>query len=341
MAIEFPCACGQPLQAQDEHAGQLTRCPKCGREATIPAIRTAPAAQPPPRPQAVTERRRPDVSPVEEDDDRDRPRPRRSQSSGKGRRVSVWVVLAILGGVALLCCLPAVGIIPAVQKVRQAATRIQSQNNLAQLAIAMHNYNDEYGQLPPAVVYDRDGKPLYSWRVLLLPYLEEGSLYRLFHLDEPWDSPNNKPLLAMMPKAYLQPGTAPQEPYATYYQVFDGPGAAFDSDKRNGLIPFGQPGLGLQQGKNRSRIPATFQDGTSNTILIVEAGDPVPWTKPADLHWDPNGTLPKLGGMFDGYFNVARADASTRFLTKGLSESTLRAAITASGNDVLGPDWQP
>jgi hypothetical protein len=342
MAIEFPCECGQPLQAQDEHAGRLTRCPKCGREVTIPAIRAAPAAAPPPRPQAVSPRPRRDVGHLEDDDDdRERRRRRRPQSSGTGSGGTVLVVLGIVGAVLLLCLVGGgLLLFPAVQKVRQAAARAESHNNLKQMALAMLNYNDQYGQLPPAVVYDRDGKPLYSWRVLLLPYLEQNNLYNQFHLDEPWDSPNNKPLLAMMPKVYLQPGAAPREPYATYYQVFDGPGAAFDSDKRNGLIPFGQPGLGLQQGKNRSRIPATFQDGTANTILIVEAGDPVPWTQPADLRWDPNGPLPKLGGMFNGDFNAALADSSTRFLSpKITSERTLRAAVTASGGEILGSDW--
>jgi hypothetical protein len=338
MAIEFPCACGQVLQARDEHAGQLTRCPQCGRETTIPAIAPAPAAPPPPRPEAVTARPRPDTRRLEEPDE-ELDRRRRRPPAGKGGGVSAWLVVGILAGVGLFCCLPVLGLFPAVYKVREAATRIRSANNLKMMGLAMHNYNDMYQQLPPAVVYDKDGRPLYSWRVLLLPLIEEDALYHQFHLDEPWDSPHNKSLLAMMPKTYQRPGTPPQEPYATYYQALDGPGAAFDSDKSNGLIPFGPPGLGLQQSKKISRIPASFRDGTSNTILIAEAADPVPWTRPVDLHFDPNGPLPKLGGIFYGDCNVLLADGSTRFLLKGLSERTLRAAITASGDDELGPDW--
>jgi hypothetical protein len=138
---------------------------------------------------------------------------------------------------------------------------------------------------------------------------------------------------------YLPPGTPPQAPFVTYYQVFDGPGAAFDSDPRNGLVPFGDPKLGLQQSKKVSRLPATFADGAGTTILIAEGGSPVEWSKPGDLRWDPNGPLPKLGGPFNGNPNVALADASTRVLSKGLSERTVRAAITASGGDALGPDW--
>jgi hypothetical protein len=275
-------------------------------------------------------------------------------SGGRVRGTGLAVgglITGLLGSLLLL------GLIPGVARVKQAQARIVSTNNLKQLALGMHNFNDTNGQLPPAVVYDRDGKPLYSWRVLLLPYVEEDALYREFHLDEPWDSPHNKALLPRMPKVYARPGEwPPKEPYATYYQVFDGTGAAFDSDKSKGLkpfnpggvAPFGMPGPGgfgppagpsLMQGANVSRIPATFQDGTSNTIMIAEAGDPVPWSAPGDLHFDPNGPLPKLGGLFNGEFNVAMGDASVRYITKKTSERTLRAAITASGGEVLGSDW--
>jgi hypothetical protein len=262
----------------------------------------------------------------------------------------------ILGVVGLVFLLPALLLVPAVQKVREAATRIKSQNNLKQIAIGMEAFHDSYNEFPPAVVYDRDGKPLYSWRVLLLPYVEENQLYSEFHLDEPWDSPHNKALLPRMPRVYARPGSPPQEPYATYYQVFDGPGAIFDSDKSKGLRPFFPAGLGpfggagpgeaprpaappLMQSSSTRRL-VDITDGTSNTILIVEAGDPVPWTKPADLRWDPNGPLPKLGGLFYGNYNVAMADGSVRFINpKSASEQTIRAAITARGGEILGRDW--
>jgi prepilin-type processing-associated H-X9-DG protein len=358
MTLEFRCECGQSLQAEDQYAGRMTRCPKCERQVAIPGIQPAPAPQPPPRPGPVTRRPRPDTRPPDEDDEDEEERRERRRSSGGSRAWIVVLVVAIVGGVGVLCLIPAILIglmIPAVQKVREAAARIQDANNLKQLSLAVVAYSDDHGnQLPPAVVYDKDGQPLYSWRVLILPYLgpEEQQLYQQFHLDEPWDSPHNKPLLARMPQVFAEPGKPPAEPYATRYQVFDGPGAVFNSDKRGGLVPFDPtargpfgppPGqaskLGLQQAGTITRFPAGITDGTSNTILIVEAGDPVPWSKPADLHWDPNGPLPKLGGTRLGGFNAAMADGSVRFVQKSTSERTIRAAITANGGEVLGPDW--
>jgi prepilin-type processing-associated H-X9-DG protein len=197
--------------------------------------------------------------------------------------------------------------------------------------------------VPPAVVYDGDGKPLYSWRVLILPYIEEDQLYNDFHLDEPWDSPHNKALLPRMPKVYAVPGEwPPKEPYATHYQVFDGPGAAFNSDKKNGLQPFNlvPPGPGGRQvmaSNNIIRYPNSFQDGTSNTFLVVEASDPVPWSQPADLPWDPNGPLPRLGGSLPGGFNATFADGSVRFLSKTTDDATIRAGVTIAGGEPFSP----
>jgi hypothetical protein len=200
--------------------------------------------------------------------------------------------------------------------------RIWSLNNLKGLSLAMQNYQDEKGSLPPAAVLGKDGQPLLSWRVLLLPYAEEEALYREFRLDEPWDSPHNLRLLARMPKVYSTPHPPAKGPaYTTSYKVFVGKGAAFERG-------------------HRLKLPDDFPDGTSNTILVIEAGDPVPWTKPDDLPFDPDVPLLPLAGPFPFYLNVVMADASCRSLDpKTLTESTLRAAVTRNGGDELGPDW--
>jgi len=204
-----------------------------------------------------------------------------------------------------------------VHQVRQSANRAQSANNLKQIALAMHNYHDTYGHFPPQAIYSTEGKPLLSWRVLLLPYLEQDALYKQFKLDEAWDGPHNVKLLAQMPKLFADADVNTTEP-VTVYQAFVGPGAFFEGTK------------GLQ-------MPAEFPDGTSNTLLIVQAGKPVPWTKPEDLPYDPNKPLPKLGGHTPGGFNAAFCDGSVRFLRPKIQEPVLRALITRNGGETIDP----
>jgi len=184
----------------------------------------------------------------------------------------------------------------------------------------MHNYADEHGRFPPAVVYGKKGQTLLSWRVLVLPYIEQEALYKQFHLDEPWDSPHNLALLDKMPETYAAPGHKRDRipPYHTICHVFIGKGAAFDG----------------REGRHWS----DFTHGTSNTLLIVEAGPPVPWTKPEDLVYDPNGPLPELRGVFRDGFRCCAADGSAHWVPYSTSEKGLRAIITGDVEHA-GPDW--
>jgi prepilin-type processing-associated H-X9-DG protein len=204
-------------------------------------------------------------------------------------------------------------------KMREAARRTQSQNNLKQLALALHNYSDTYGgTLPPHAIYNADGKALLSWRVQVLPFLAQDELYKEFKLDEPWDSKHNKKLLARMPATFKAPTEGKAEPPGqTHYLALVGKGAAFE-------------------GKKGLRFPADFTDGTSNTIWIVEAPRGVPWTKPDDLSYDPAKAPPRMGGLFPQGFNAAFADGSVRFLSSKLKEKTLHAYITRNGGEVIG-----
>ena len=215
--------------------------------------------------------------------------------------------------------------LPAIAAARTQASKVRSQNNLKELSLSMHNYANVHRFLPPHALYSKDGRPLLSWRVALLPYLEQDLLYKKFKLDEPWDSPNNKALLKYMPPSYIPPEERPStEPYHTYYQVFVG---------TNGPVgPVFEPSP-----KYRVALSGGIPDGTSGTFLIVEAGTAVPWTKPEDIVYDPAKPLPKLGGLYQDGFTAVFADSSARFLTRDLDEETIRACITRNGGEPV--EW--
>jgi hypothetical protein len=200
---------------------------------------------------------------------------------------------------------------------RGQASRVSSANNLKQMALAMHNIASANGDtFPPAAIADKDGKPLLSWRVAILPYVEQDQLYQKFHLDEPWDSDHNKKLIENMPKIFDLPAEdrkAPEKENTTHYRVFHGKGAAFEGTK----------GIKL----------ADITDGTSNTILIVEAEDAVPWTKPEELPFDAKKDLPKLGLKGAEKFNAVFADGAIHVLSKKIDKDTLKALITRNGGE--------
>jgi hypothetical protein len=230
---------------------------------------------------------------------------------------------------ALVCCTGDATAGKGDEKTTEARNRAASQNNLKQLMLGTIEYADaNKTRLPPPAVLDAKGKPLLSWRVLILPYLGEKALYEKFKLDEPWDSPHNKELLKEMPKVFAPPGIKTKEPYTTFYKAIVGPGAAWEINYQPG-VPFNARLL---------RYPAEFRDGTSNTIGLVEGVKAVPWTKPEDVTYDPKGALPKLGGQFKDGSYAAFMDGSVRLLSRRLSEATLRAIITRTAGDLPGND---
>ena len=202
-----------------------------------------------------------------------------------------------------------------VDRVTVAKNRMESALNMRQLMLGMHNYHVDKNHLPAHALYDASGKtPLLSWRVMILPYLDQAKLYKKFKLDEPWDSEHNKALLKEMPKIFEMPGVKQKEGM-TYYQVFTMPAKvpAGKTDKFRPVFSLAPTKLTLGQ--------LTVQDGTSNTICIVEAGEPVEWTKPADLLWEhDDAPLPKLGIRPGDDFNAAFGDASVRQIKKKIDD---------------------
>jgi len=219
------------------------------------------------------------------------------------------VFVALLTGLALY-------FLPARQRTYTPTPRIEASNNLKMIGLAMLNYADLYKTLPPPAIYSKDRKPLLSWRVLILPFIEEQNLHAKFHLDEPWDSSHNLALLKHMPPIYEHPrDKAANAKNLTCFRIFVGPGTAFEGPK--GIAPH------------------DFPDGAGSTLLVVEAAEGVPWTKPADFAYAPEGELPKLGGRLKDHFHVLMADASVQFVPQTVTEDRLRAAITRNGGEQL------
>jgi hypothetical protein len=239
------------------------------------------------------------------------------------RRLWLKVLVWGLGIIPLSCVLIYLPCIE-LEKVRGSTARGSVVNNLKGITLSFHNYYGVYDHLPPPAITDKDGRPLLSWRVAMLPFIEQDNLYKQFRQDEPWDGPHNYALLAKMPKTYMTDWSGRDPPNTTHFQVFVGPGTAFERE-----------GLTFKD----------FADGTGNTIALVDAANPVPWTKPDDLVYDPNGPLPQftihnLQYQFLCYsagkkpcYLVGMMDASVRFIRADMPESTIRAMITRNGGE--------
>ena len=101
--------------------------------------------------------------------------------------------------ILLALCVLAGLLMPSVQQVRESSLRMACLNNMRQMILAIHNYESANGVLPLACVTDKDGNPMHSWRVLILPFVDENALYAMYDFDEPWDGPNNSKLAAQCP----------------------------------------------------------------------------------------------------------------------------------------------
>ncbi|MBN1591589.1 MAG: DUF1559 domain-containing protein [Pirellulales bacterium] len=211
---------------------------------------------------------------------------------------------------------------PPIEKARDNAQRVQSMNNLKMIGLAMHNWHDAHKTFPAAASYDKDGRPLLSWRVHILPYvMDDPRLYGEFHLDEPWDSPHNKKLIARMPTVYRSPASKLSDKGRTNYVVATGEGTVFS----------GKKGTSIRD----------ITDGTSATIMVVEADDthaPV-WTKPEDLPFDPTQPRRGLGGLRDDKcFMATFCDGSVHALSPDIAPEVLRRLFLKADGEVVNYD---
>jgi len=210
--------------------------------------------------------------------------------------------------------------IPAVSASGEAARRMQCTNNIKQIMLAIHNYHDANRGLPPYMTADTASKPLHSWRVLLLPYIEQSALYKQIRLDEPWDSEHNKQFHDKMPSIYQCPSAKGKMTGMTSYSVVVGKETAFDAP--NSKHTFGK-----------------LADGTSNTVCIVERKTPVCWMDPtqeitfAKASEGINVSDDGLGSKHTKGMNIGLFDGSVHFVSETVTPAVWRAMLTCAGGE--------
>ena len=204
-----------------------------------------------------------------------------------------------------------------LRKLLGAERASDAPNAMKQLALAMHNFHDSFGAFPAQSLVDKQGKRLLSWRVMVLPYLDQNALYRAFHLDEAWDSDHNRTLIEKMPSVFRSGGRSTR-PGTTRFV------APLTDHSMMGRIG---PSVKIQN----------ITDGTSNTIWLVQADEShaVTWTKPDDLvidEKDPIGSMiePETKG-----FRASLADGSVRFFARDNEATTLMHLFSIDGGEVI------
>lgn len=222
--------------------------------------------------------------------------------------LGVFLVLALLCGGVLVALL-----LPAVSAARNAAQTAMSTNQLKQVGLAVHNYHSAYRELPPAFVTDSSGNPMWSWRVSLLPFLEEQGRWEQWHQDQAWDSAANSPLNLPLPATYASPSD--QDPTSDQTHVF--------AVRHPSGMMSGQPGLTF----------ADTSDGLSNTILAVYLPDrTTSWSAPEDI------TLQELQTEFakaspGKQVLVLLGDGSVIRFAEPLDPTAVEALVTRDAGD--------
>jgi len=238
-------------------------------------------------------------------------RTRNRAGAGWAELLATLVILAVLGAIFL----------PSIRRsgARDAARRMQCSNNLKQIGLALHNYQEEHGALPPAYTVDGNGQPLHSWRTLILPYLDHQNLYETIDLSKPWNHPANARAYAATVHAYTCPSTALPPGQTTSLAVVG---------EDCGLHP------------TEPRRLEDVKDGLSNTLLVMEtsAAEAEHWMNPGGsanrflLSFDDNTEFPH-GSASSPVIQSLLMDGSVRSLPASVTQQTRRALTTIAGDD--------
>jgi hypothetical protein len=247
----------------------------------------------------------------------------REQGAALRRRRAMKIAATL----AAILVLAALFFLPLTGNAEDAARRGQCLNNLKRIGVALHNYERANGTLPPAYISDSRGRPIHSWRVLILPYFEgvRGSieLFDAYSFAEPWDGPHNRQLLARMPDCYRCPADGSAEPFTTNYVAVIGDETAWPFDR------------GLR--------PAEITDGESNTIAVVETvGLNVPWMQPRDLEFamidfainsESGYGMSSKHSPEHSMADVLFCDGRVQTLFSQLGAESMRAPLTVAGGE--------
>jgi hypothetical protein len=212
--------------------------------------------------------------------------------------------------------------VPAMtQKMREGEYQRQRMNSFKMLGLAMHNYLAQKNTFPPYASFNANERPLLSWRVHLLPFLEQSALYQQFHLDEPWDSEHNRKLIDQMPAIFADPDPAVRA-------------AVGDKGRTTFVVPTGE---GLMFGGNEGMKLSGVTDGTSSTIFTVEVApeQAVVWTQPGDWKVDLDNPLQGLERKDRDYFIAGLSDGSVRTMRTDNSPEVMRKLLTPAGGEVI------
>lgn len=305
MPFEFTCPyCFKRTLIEDALAGQSGPCVSCGKTVTIPGEVPAPPATGTQPAENVTT----------------------TAQRGVSNSPHFGLLLKGLGFVVVVGVLLSFTVFlfwPLFRGLKARRDKITSQSNLQQVVQALNAYAADYGTYPPPTVFDKAGKPMHSWRVLLLPYLGEQALYATYNFDEPWDSNDNSTLLPRCPSVYRSPGSSENTCF-----LITGQGTLFPASG-----PLG---------------PAAIPDGLGTTLLVVESDNPLnEWTKPLDIEIAKlNPTIGAsgpntIGGNHSGGAAAAFADGSPAWLADDLNPVLLQAVVSPDGGEpVAAKDFQ-
>lgn len=289
----------------EELAGKSGPCVGCGKTVVIPAAPPAKRSDIAPVPQASS----PQVVEL------------------RKQRVPRWLVRF---GIFLLALLPIVAasiwfMQPVIVKLKAQRDIALCKRNLQQIAKALNNYAADYGMYPPAVTYDASGKAMHSWRVLILPYLNERKLYESYDMTKPWDAPENTHMQTQIPGVYVSPANTNVAIGESSYMLITGPGTLFPNKARPGS-------------------PDAVPDGASNTLLVVETNNRVTsWIEPVDLDVAklPSriGMMGGIGGSHPEGATAAYVDGQAVFIPGDAAKPIIDGLITPAGGEAVMGNW--